>query len=378
MSESPTQLHARPKQPTGAPRTACLGASVGDDADPAAENRLDDRAALVRRLRWLGYATTDSVAVEHSTRLLLCAAAGLSVLEDTCDGAGPTCTVRDQQCPGRRHRPWRGTCLRDHACARGLIERDSPEHTLLRAPNAPRWVRLPAAGCGTVVAQAPRQLWGTDWLATALVHAGRLYAQAAQGATRPPINVSAGSAREGGSTSAHGKTSQYQAGLAVEVIAPAPGVPAVEADAQLDALAKAGFRLYDGRCTTDPCALLDTRASWTGLASVRAVLDAQPIASTPLPALDAAACGSDGGGSEAPEPADLADVLGDTAAELHHFARSVKLVLGALEEAWYGGNSSLLRPRLSQARERMAAHRSPLPCAHSTARPDSPPCDLTP
>ena len=153
-------------------------------------------------------------------------------------------------------------------------------HGWLAARNAPRWRQLPASGCGFSLsaetdAQALRQ-HGTDWLADAMVAAGRAYleeqevglvrsaAPSAYNATpRVALTFLAASVREGGALmvggeggsgpAANGTT--YQTGLELELLLPPPRSEA--ARQQVAALAKVG-RAMHARCAC-ACARRRTR-----------------------------------------------------------------------------------------------------------------------
>ena len=138
---------------------------------------------------------------EHLTRVFLCATAGVVTFEDPCDASnsGSECTVRGIDCPIRA-RTNRETCIRlqDEPCARGhIIVGGGP----LRSRQAPRWVQLSRSGDGYRAEPASDAvMFGTSWLAEALLLAGRSYYldYLAPNPNAEPIRVKQASTREGG------------------------------------------------------------------------------------------------------------------------------------------------------------------------------------
>ena len=56
---------------------SCLTASIGPDLDPIAENRAADHLAVTAQLRALGFLAEAGPRMEHASRVLHCAAAGV-------------------------------------------------------------------------------------------------------------------------------------------------------------------------------------------------------------------------------------------------------------------------------------------------------------
>lgn len=234
----------------------CLTAAVGSDADTRAENRAADVAVVRARLATLGFLTAPGVQAEHSTRVFLCAAAGVVSMERVCDAVAPgadvTCTVEAVVCPEARRVHERGTCLLDESCAIGRIERGSSEHLWLQARNAPAWAPLPASGCGFEVhgrsAEERMRAWATTWAVEALIHAGRTYRNSTDAL---PLRVLGASLRAGGPVLG---TTAFQTGLEIEVMRPTVGSLASDAtlaQKQTSALRRAGFEIVTEACAAD-------------------------------------------------------------------------------------------------------------------------------
>lgn len=183
---------------------------------------------------------------EHLTRVFLCATAGVVTFEEPCDASnsGSECTVRGISCPTRA-RTNRETCLRlqDEPCARGHIAVGGGP---LRSRRAPQWVQLSRSGDGYRAEPASDAvLFGTSWLAEALVVAGRRYHldYLASNPNADPIRVKQASTREGGWLP---DDESHQTGLQLRLVLPSS--PSLSADidwdaarAQVQALEEAGF-----------------------------------------------------------------------------------------------------------------------------------------
>ena len=183
---------------------------------------------------------------EHLTRVFLCATAGVVTFEDPCDASnsGSECTVRGIRC-SILARTNRETCLRlqDEPCARGHITVGGGP---LRSRRAPQWVRLSRSGDGYRAEPASDTvMFGTSWLAEALVVAGRRYHldYLASNPNADLIRVKQASTREGGWLP---EDESHQTGLQLRLVLPSsPTLPAdIDWDAtraQVQALEEAGF-----------------------------------------------------------------------------------------------------------------------------------------
>ena len=269
----------------------CLFASVGSEADVGAENRVADVHALTSRLRTLGFSGETASELEHARRVFTCATAGSVAFEEPCDAASVTCTVEDVLCPIERVVRERGACLLDVPCATDRIERGSMQHAWLQSRKAPAWVQLPAAGCNLVMAGRTAEerlgVWGTSWLAEALIRVDRLYTRAINDANAPAslgarpkselkLRVVRASLREGGLVATSG-ASHFQSGLEVQLELD-DTAPDVVLEAQLSALASAGFSIHNADCNGPSCALI-SNPSVARLASgsLRARIDPEPL-----------------------------------------------------------------------------------------------------
>ena len=109
------------------------------------------------RLTELGFDVGESVEdLRHSSRVFLCAAAGESMFEDSCDGGVLPCTVEGVRCNASTPR---ATCLRaSMPCVHALSGGDNALLlTWLRAPNAPRWRALPSTSAVKRVGLEPKR-----------------------------------------------------------------------------------------------------------------------------------------------------------------------------------------------------------------------------
>jgi hypothetical protein len=181
--------------------------SVGPRQDVRATNLPMDLMAVQERLSSLGYgratfssappaescdaelpskspfktgaakAFVSAALQEHLTRVFLCAVAGEVTFEDPCDvlRVNGFCAVNGRVCPLAR-RTSRETCLRDAVCAQGFVDASSAEFDWLRARDAPKWVKLPEAGAGYVMASGSAPFaFATSWVLDRLQSAGRMY-----------------------------------------------------------------------------------------------------------------------------------------------------------------------------------------------------------
>ena len=214
--------------------------SILEVALPTLSEQYLDVLSLRRRLSELGHTSTPGLPLEHSLRLVQCAAAGESAFEDLCDLFSAPCTVSGAKCPPHRVVTERSSCLRELLCTVGRVDVGSVEHALLRSSSAPEWRELPAQGCGFQVSTAAGfRVWGSSWLVRALVHAGRQLFGSQEGV----LMVAAASLPEGGAVAG---TDGFQTGLELEVVL----TEASHASAHLTALVSAGFTLADANCTS--------------------------------------------------------------------------------------------------------------------------------
>ena len=100
---SQSQMHKRPN-------LSCLTASVGAELDPLAENRAADQLALLTQLKALGFLAEAGPRMEHASRVLHCATAGVLHFEQPCD-ATPFGECRVAGVPCESPVVQRGTCL---------------------------------------------------------------------------------------------------------------------------------------------------------------------------------------------------------------------------------------------------------------------------
>ena len=219
----------------------CLSTSVGVVSDARAASDADSSTAIRSRLQLLGYTAPSTrpfpAEQEHATRVFLCASEGLLTFEDGCDFGGGTCTVNGVPCPSARL-TGRGSCARNYACARARVGVNSREHRHFRAAGAPRWVRLrsgPGYSFGNV---SILTRFGTNWLADALVAAGRRYADEPDGSRDEsgaliPFEVIGASGRDGGYLPQW--PTETQTGMAVYVRLSASPITANEQLAALEA-----------------------------------------------------------------------------------------------------------------------------------------------
>ena len=193
----------------------------------------------------------EAYVSEHLMRVFFCAVAGELTFEDVCDAQqlNGNCAVRRlstglTECPPHA-RTRRGTCLRlELPCTDGLIGVNSTEHFWLRAHGSPEWLQLPRRGEGFVNEGDEALIFGTSWLAEALVLAGRQY-QAAYLMDSPdaePIAVTAASGREGGKLP---DEISYQTGLQLKLRLPSNAhtgqIDWTSVQNQVTALQAAGF-----------------------------------------------------------------------------------------------------------------------------------------
>lgn len=357
--------------PLAATGVRCLTESVGFDADVHAVNRQADASAVRVRLSALGYLSEPGPQLEHTLRVFLCAAAGVISMEQVCApiaaGEHAVCAVEGSLCPHARRVPERGTCMSNHTCAAGRIQRGSKEHDWLKSRNAPSWVQLASSGCGfEVIGHTPQErlrTWSSKWVAEALVHAGRSFVhsmpQAVASSEPHPIHVIhvvAASLREGGMVPG---TSFFQTGLEVEVKVPETSAVA---HAQMSALIQAGFDLFDSGCTTDCPAANGTDQQGLAISKWRARLHPPDL----MEALADTAAGMNCSSAHDVEVAspqvvsvtnDPAAVFQPPIAELQAHARGLNSLIRALDRAW--------DPR-SDGRD--AAVRTLLPHAHALGR----------
>ena len=310
---------------------SCLTASVGNDLDPLAENRAADQLAVTAQLRALGFLAEAGPRMEHASRVLHCAAAGVLRFEQPCD-AMPFGECRVAGVPCATPMVQRGTCLNAPSeaatrCSSARAEINSTEIGWLRAQNAPTWVSLPSSSCGLVIGHRNRddavRIWGTSWLADALIGAGRLYVDlSGSNAGKRPITVSAAALREGGNVP---NEMGYQTGLEARIELPSD---VSIASIQAVALARAGFSLYRADCYGPQCLVPPSLLPPDVLALRVAVAPPTLIPSATEPNMDC-----NGPAAVAVSEAEMGGIL-SAADELQVRARNLQSVFTALESAW--------------------------------------------
>ena len=312
---------------------SCLTASVGPDFDPQAENRAADQLALMTQLKALGFLAEAGPRMEHASRVLHCAAAGVLRFEQPCDTTPfGECRVADVPCASPVVQ--RGTCLSGTSetavqCSSARVELNSTELGWLRARNAPTWVRLPRSSCGLITLHRTNakddamRIWGTSWLADALVEAARLYAGLSSSDSSQPITVSAAALREGGNVP---NEMGYQTGLEARIESPSN---VSIANMQAVALARAGFSLFLADCDGPQCVLLPRSPLPPNVSALRVVI--APPTIVPHAAEESMDC--NGSAAVAVSHAEVSGIL-RAANELQIRARTLQSVLTALESAW--------------------------------------------
>ena len=240
--------------PARGAQMACIGKSIGDQSDSAVTNAVSDRIGVTARLIQLGFLDASSAAsprhLEHALRVFSCALDEEGTFEHPCDLMVPgACQVDGVLCERATERR---TCLSVASCAEGRVVPSGKVHRWLRSTMAPQWGELPEEGVGYQVVLphgavgTPNPVFGTSWLRNALALAGKLYAQDA-GAASPPLKVTEGAPRFGGSPAGDG----LQTGRALTVELPGSPVNENVAAAQLKALRAAGLAVSGRRAAQD-------------------------------------------------------------------------------------------------------------------------------
>ena len=314
---------------------SCLTASVGNDLDPLAENRATDQLVVMAQMRALGFLAEAGSRMEHASRVLHCAAAGVLRFEQPCD-AIPFGECRVAGVPCASPVVQRGTCLDVPSevseaatrCSRARVELNSTELDWLRAQNAPAWVSLPSSSCGLVIGhrtpEDAMRIWGTSWLADALIEAARLYAGLSSSDSRQrPITVSAAALREGGNVL---NEMGYQTGLEARIKLPSN---VSIANIQAVALARAGFSLFLADCDGPQCVLLPPSPLPPDVSALRVAVS--PPTLIPQGGEERVDC--NGPAAVAVSQVEMGDIV-RAADELQLRARNLQSVFAALESAW--------------------------------------------
>ena len=315
---------------------SCLTASVGNDLDPLAENRAADQLAVMAQMRALGFLAEAGSRMEHASRVLHCAAAGVLRFEQPCD-AIPFGECRVAGVPCASPVVQRGTCLDVPSevseaatrCSRARVELNSTELDWLRAQNAPAWVSLPSSSCGLVIGhrtpEDAMRIWGTSWLADALIEAARLYAGLSSSDSRQrPITVSAAALREGGNVL---NEMGYQTGLEARIKLPSN---VSIANIQAVALARAGFSLFLADCDGPQCVLLPPSPLPPNVSALRVAVS-PPTLIPQGSSEERVDC--NGPAAVAVSHVEMGDIV-RAADELQLRARNLQSVFAALESAW--------------------------------------------
>ena len=170
------------------------------------------------------------------------------------------------------------------------------------------------------------RIWGTSWLADALVEAARLYAGlSSSDSSQRPITVSAAALREGGNVP---NEMGYQTGLEARIKLPSN---VSIANMQAVALARAGFSLFLADCDDGPqCVLLPRSPLPPNVPALR-VVSLPRRRSFRMAAEERVDC--NGPAAVAVSHPEMGGIL-RAADELQLRARTLQSVLAALESAW--------------------------------------------